>query len=199
MTVVLNVTITPGIDLDTLCTTLENAFKKGLKNLANAALGEWQDEAGRQLHKTRRQYQSALKIHEVSDEEIEIILHHPDEKVNWLVTALEVGYPAFEIKPGLLASHGATHWSQQHKTTPGGAKVGAPFLDVPFKTGPAKEQKNPNEWRRVTETSVAKWKHPGFRPIGEKGLKKPIREYVKEYIEKQADKVFSPIIAKITL
>ena len=199
MNLVLGITITPGIDLDALGDELIKAFHTGLKNLAIDAMNEWKDEAGRQLHRTARSYMDALSTHVINDEEIEIILHHPNKDKNWVVTALEVGVEEFKLKPPRLAGHSGNHWSQFHKTSPGGAKSGVPFVDIPFRTGPAMEQKTPDKWRRMTEASPAAWVHPGFKPSGSGGLKTPLREHIKEYIEKQAEMTFSPLIARIRL
>lgn len=199
MNLVIGVTITPGMDMDAFSDAVVKAFHKGLKDIANAAMGEWQDEAGRQLHRTRRNYQSAISTNVVNDEEIEVILHHPDKKINWVVTALEVGVPSYSVKDALLKSPSATKWSQYCKSNPGGPKSGPPFVDVPFRVGAAKEQSKPSYFRRASAAGKAEWKHPGFRPAGGGGLKAPIREHVKEYVEKQADIVFSPIMSRIRL
>ena len=199
MNLVVGLTIPPGIDLDALGEAMIKAFHEGLVNLANAAMNKWKDLAGAEntgLHRTRRQYQEAIHTHMVDDEEIEVILHHPKEDVNWLVTALEVGVPSFKLKPPRLSGHAGSHWSSY---SGGGAKPGLPFVDIPFRTGAAKEQAKPDKWRRMTEASPAKWVHPGFRPAGGGGLKSPLREKVKEYIEKQAEITFSPLLSRIRL
>jgi hypothetical protein len=173
------------------------SYRKRLGHLANAAHGEWQDEAGRQLHKTRIQYQKALKLHKIDEDTWELILHHPDEKTNWLVTAIEVGYNSFDIKPGLLSSPSAQVWSQYSKRA-GQAKKGAPFLDVPFRTGPALTQAKPDKFRRVSPGSRG-WMHPGFKPEGGGGLSQPLHQAVKAYIKEQAQVVFAGLIGRVSV
>ena len=187
----LKITITEVVDLKKLESEMMQAFRRGLRDIVNAAHGEWQDEAGRNLHKTRDEYQAALKKRKVDPDTYEITLHHPEEKMNWLVTALEVGYGSFDIKPALLKSDAATQWSQFAGKKAGSKKIGAPFVDVPFRTGSARRQNKPNKWRRLTEKSSG-WKHPGFKA-------RSYREHVKEYIKEEAKNVFGPLLAKITV
>jgi hypothetical protein len=188
-------------DLAQLEQKLIKAARRGLRDLALAAHGQWQDEAGRKLHTTRAQYQAAVKHKKVDADTYEVFLHHPTEKTNWLVTAIEVGYPSFNIRDALLRSPSAFSYSQYAKVKgPGAAKVGAPFVDVPFRTGPAKTQSKPSYFRRVHPgSSKSKWIHPGFRPDGEGGLDTPLREAVKDYIKEEAKNVFGPFLAKISV
>jgi len=199
MSLALSLKIDEKIDLDNLADKIQQTLFRALRQLANAAMGEWQDEAGRRLHRTRRQYQSAIKTHVVSEDQIDIVLHHPDEKINWLVTAIEVGVESYSVKQALLDSAAARQWSQHHKGSPGGKKLGAPFVDVPFRTGDAKEQSRPSYFRRVSPSSSKTWTHPGFKPAGGGGLDKPIREHVKQYIEEEAEKMFGHLLNGIQL
>lgn len=189
----------PGDLFQRMSKAVLSASRTALETIANDAHREWINAAGRNLTKTRADYTAALAMRKVNEDTYEISLHHPDKKINWLVTALEVGVPSFNLKPGLLKSDAAYAWSQ-HAKRAGEKKVGAPFLDVPFKTKPGvKIQKHPNKFRRVSDTSAG-WRHPGFKPSGEGGpLTRPLREDVKDHIKKQVPKVFGPIFAKMKL
>lgn len=185
----INAIVIPGVSLRELEAKFNDAFQIGLRNLANDAYKFWGDEAGRQLHRTEQAYRDALKLRRVDKTTYTITLHHSDERINFLVTALEVGYPSFDIKKGLLASPSATKWSQFARHP--GAKKPSRFLDVPIrdKVNQAGElvrkQNKPNRFLHLTESSKG-WQHPGFKPLGTGGLNKPIREAVKERIDSKA-------------
>jgi hypothetical protein len=201
----IKVTTSAPISMEKFEKALTGAYRKGLLALANDAFEFWKDEAARHLQRSLRDYQFALHPpRKVDEDTYEIVLHHSEKRANWLVIAIECGYPPFDIKPKLLASPSATHWSQYAKRNPGGQKP-TRFLDVPFKTkttaggGPVRSQDKPNEFRRLSPTSGG-WMHPGFAPLGGKrNLGTPFREKVKEHIAKQAQKVLGPLISKMSI
>lgn len=181
-------------------TNLESKFMRalatGLKALAIGAHREWSQAAASKLYTTRRQYQMALAPPvPINEFTYEIVLRHPDNKINWLVTALEVGYGKIDMKRALLAPavKGSRRWSQYHKTKPGQKKIGAPFLDVPFKAG---QSDKPMFFRRVSPRSAG-WMHMGFRPIGQGGLAEPLRETAKRFLRDNTAEVLKPIFERI--
>lgn len=204
---VIKVTTTIPLSMEKFEEAIKKAYRKGLLAIADDAFGFWGDEAARHLQRSLKAYQSALHPpRKVDEDTYEIVLHHSEEKANWLVMAIECGYPSFDIKPKLLASPSATHWSQYAKKhKPGGDKSGV-FLDVPFRTkttpggGPVRTQDKPNDYRRLTAASGG-WMHPGFRPVGggKRNLGTPFREKVKEHIAKQAQKALGPLISKMSI
>jgi len=199
---VIKITTTTPVSMEDFEVALQREFRKGLLALANDAFEFWKDEAARHLRRSLRDYQLALHPpRRVDEDTYEIMLHHSDERANWLIMAIECGYPAFDIKAKLLASPSATRWSQYAKShEPGSAKPGR-FLDVPFRTkGGVRTQDKPNQFRRLTEASSG-WEHPGFKPMGagRRDLGTPYREKVVERITKQAPKVLGPLIAKIAI
>jgi len=173
---------------------LEEACEKGLRQITQAAYEEWQNEAGRKLKSTRRRYQDALHYSIDDASHSCITLFARDKSTNWLVSKLEQGVSAFDLKPPRLEGHAGDHWSQLHKTNPGGKKPNPPFVDIPFRTK-NKEQGDPNSYRRMLPKSSG-WVHPGFKPIGTGGPG-PLRPAVIEYIRKQIATVFVPLIARV--
>jgi len=171
---------------------ISKAMERGLRDLTVGAHRVWTRAAGGHLHKTKRNYMMALSHHKVDAHSTEIVLHHPDNKVNWLVTALEVGYGAIDVKKALLASSAAKSWSQ-YSSKPGQKKIGGPFLDVPFKKG---QSNNPTHFRRVNPASTG-WQHQGFRPIGKGGLATPLREEAKKYLHEEGPRVLKAIFDAI--
>lgn len=174
---------------------LMKALSTGLKALVIGAHREWKKMASVKLYTTRRQYQMALASPvPIDDFTYEIVLHHPDNQTNWLVTALEVGHGNIDMKRALLATKvkASRVWSQYSKK-PGQKKIGAPFLDVPFKAG---QSDKPMFFRRVTPRSAG-WMHQGFRPVGKGGLAEPLRETAKKFIRDQAGDVLRPIFERI--
>ena len=194
------ISITPGkFSMEKFRVRLKLMAQRMLRDLAVASAREWRAAAGRQLTTTRRNYQSAIKVHKRSADHIDIVLHHPDKKINWLITAIEVGVKSYDLKKGLLASPSAAKWSRfAKKKGPGKAKINAPFLDVPFKDKGAKTRAKPSYFRRVSPASKG-WKHPGFRPEGKGGLKEPLRKEVKEYIKKQAPILFKAALSRMKI
>lgn len=199
---VIKVTTTTPISMEKFEKALTDAYRKGLRDLALDAYEFWKDEAARHLRRSLRDYQLALHPpRRVDEDTYEIVLHHSEKRANWLIMAIECGYPAFDIKAKLLASPSATRWSQYAKShEPGSAKPGR-FLDVPFRTkGGVRTQDKPNQFRRLTEASSG-WEHPGFKPMGagRRDLGTPFRDKVKEHIAKQAQKVLGPLISKMSI
>lgn len=187
--------VTTPVPLDKFEKAIEKACQVGLRNLAESAFRFWKDEAGRTFHQTLRDYRQALDMKKVDQETYEITLHHSDSRTNFLVIALETGYPSFDLKPGLLKSRSADRFSAFHKTNPGGIKS-KKYVDVPFRTATrggqlVKTQGKPNKWRRVHPGSGG-WMHPGFKA-------RNLREKVTEHIQKQAEKTLLPLIARISI
>jgi len=176
------------------------AARKMLRDVTFGAHREWSQAASRFLRKSQPAYESALQQPKKVDEDTyEIVLQSSDAKENFLATAIEVGYDAFDIKPGLLKAtcKAAYEWSV-HSERSGGAKLGAPFVDVPFKVRPSITQKDPDHFRRVSKQSTG-WEHPGFTPGGPRRQGVPLREVAKEYIKEKAKEKFLPLLAKIRL
>jgi len=177
---------------------LVDAARKALRNIAVGAHREWDQAAGRFLNKSKPIYQDALQQPKKIDEDtFEIVLQHHEEQKNFLATAIEVGYDSFEILPGLLQSPSAYVWSR-YSARGGGHKLGAPFLDVPFRTKSAITQQDPNEFKRASAISSG-WTHPGFKPGGPRREGIPLREEAKKYIREHAQEQFAPLLAKIKL
>jgi len=176
------------------------AARKALRDLAIGAHREWDQAAGRFLKKSYPAYHDALnQPRKVDEDTYEIVLQHSDEQDNFLATAIEVGYPEFDIKPGLLSPNCAAAWEWSiYSERGGGAKLGAPFLDVPFRTNKSVTQKDPDKFRRVSPQSSG-WIHPGFKPGGPRRQGEPLREVAKTYIREQAKEKFLPLLAKIRI
>lgn len=191
------VTVTVEVNLGAV-TNLEKKISKAvhraLRDLTIGAHRAWTRAAGQHLHSTRRAYMTALSHHMVDETTSEIVLHHPTNRINWLVTAIEVGYGGIDLKRTLLStrSPGSRMWSQYSKN-PGARKIGAPFLDVPFKKG---QSNKPYQFRRVTPASAG-WQHPGFKPIGKGGLATPLREEAKKYLREEGPRVLKSIFDAI--
>lgn len=202
---VIKITTTTPVTLEDLEVALQREFRKALSNLADAAFHFWGDVAARHLRRSLHDYQDALQHpRKVDEDTYEIMLHHSNKRANWLIMAIECGYPAFDIKPKLLESPSALRWSQYAKAHEPGSAKPKRFLDVPFRTkGGVRTQDKPNQFRRLTEKSAG-WEHPGFKPLGgqapsSRDLGTPYRQKVIEYIEKQAPRVLGPLISKITI
>jgi hypothetical protein len=194
----MKVTVTTPLSIEKFGTALQKAMQTGLRDLANDAFKFWNDEAGRNLRSTLRDYRDALDMKKVDENTYEIKLQHSDAKKNFLVTAIEVGVDGYDLKKGLLASPSAKVWSQHSKLAPGGKKPGV-FLDVPIREN-AKTQNKPNRYIRLTAASAG-WKHPGFRPqgAGKRDLSTPYRDKVKEHLEEQVPKVLGPLISRMAI
>lgn len=202
----ISIKIKINVDLNSKMEAIEEACEKGLNDLTMAAFKEWQDEAGRRLHTTRRMYQDALSYSMVDKKHGEIKLQPGKTKLAWLILALENGLQSYDMKPGFMESHSAYHWSPLHKTLANkkkkaeddfigkslyGKGMDPPFVDVPFRLK-SKEQNEPDYYRRVHSRSTG-WIHPGFKPIG-KGGPGSMAPHVIEYIKKTAGDVFLPLI-----
>lgn len=173
---------------------IRKAMSRALKDITRGAHRVWMRTAGQNLHSTKRAYMSALSHHVVDETTTEIVLHHPTNTVNWLVTAIEAGYGGIDLKKSLLSTRsvGSRFWSQYAKRH-SGRKVGAPFLDVPFKRG---QSDKPYQFRRITPGSTG-WQHPGFRPVGKGGKGTPYRDEAKKYIREEGPKILKSIFEAI--
>lgn len=186
---------------------LQKALGKGMKKLVTKAYEEWQAEAGRKLTTTRRAYQDALKLTITNDDKATIELAPRDPKNQWLIRALEMGWPAFDLKPGRLGKRNrpAYYWSEHAKPATGGKGPGAkkkpgqpfyqevPFVDIPFFKKGTKEGA-PEKFRRMHKGGSA-WRHPGFKPKGSGGPG-PMRPHVVEFIKEQAPKILQSEVDK---
>lgn len=84
----------------------EKALPKALKTAGILAKTYWESEAGKRLKSSRRDYQKALSMEQVSNTEVHITLGGANKvgKKNTYVIAVELGGPKFDMKPGFLAS-----------------------------------------------------------------------------------------------
>jgi len=188
-----------------------DAAYKAMEELMMAAYQEWQDEAGRKLHTTRRAYRDAIQHKLVSPGEVELSLQQSDDKDNWIAGALEAGHPGFSIRDRVLAKakkHTEREMSDRQRRAMFSylARVGrlgkppVPYTDIPFRTGGGKEQGKPNKFRRISpNTAPGTWKHPGFKPIGGGGLEKPLRDAVIAFVEKEAPVIFNKLLSKVAV
>ena len=60
-----------------------------------------------------------------------------------------------------------------------------PFFDIPLRDRPKGNPKK-GQYLRIADRNSDKFIHPGFRPKGSGGLKRPLREYVIEHIVETA-------------
>lgn len=190
----------------------EEAAEKAMEELMHAAYQEWQDEAGRRLHTTRRAYRDALQSKLISPGLFEIFLQHVDDKDNWLANALETGARPFNIREKVLAT-AKLHPERMAKMSPRQrammikylrehGRLGlppTPYTDVPFIAGGVKEGK-PSAFRRISKNqdTQSKWDHPGFQPEGTGGPG-PLMPKVIEFIEEQAPEIFNRLFAKVSV
>jgi len=205
----MDITIKIEANFDAFIEDIKKAVGEGLRKLTEQAYEEWQNEAGRRLHSTRRRYQDALHYTVKSDTESEISLYSTDKKTGWLIGALEQGVSKYSIRDAVIRKakmHNDRHMSdkQRRRMFAYLASVGrlglppTPYSDVPFRTKGSAEQGTPNAWRRISKnTKPGAWKHPGFKPAGGGGPG-PIRPAVVEYIQNTANDVFGPILAKLS-
>lgn len=189
----ISISVKVSVDFPGIESKIRAAAANGTRKLAAAAHNEWQSEAGRRLNTTRRRYQDALRLTQVSDTKATIHLEASDKGTQWLVNALEFGVESFDMKPKRLSGHASTHWSAMHKTLSGEKKKPGqpyyqptPFVDIPVERS-GKEGRS-TKFRRMHSKSTG-WIHPGFKPKGTGGPG-PMRPHVVEYIKTEAQKVF---------
>lgn len=191
-----------------------------MDDLASATHEAWENEAKHQLFTTRDRYVKALAVRKINDFTRQIYLKNESEE-DFLVNAIESGYPPFNIFDAMLRSNRA---STQHKLKffsdcdnvkrKGQSKVNSwypkpdggfgrsnpPFIDIPKRTKevlrPGKcavPDRNP-KFNRASMKSRGKFIHPGFKPIGKGGLDKPLREYAIEHAVNVAQDIFNKVL-----
>lgn len=208
MDVMVNVSIVSN-SLEETVKGIKEKLRKAITQITEQAYEEWQNEAARKLHTTRRRYQDSLHYDIKSDTESQITLFARDKKTNWIINAIERGTPKFSIRDAVLKKaklHTGRHMSdaQRRRMFAYLASVGrlglppTPFTDVPFRTKGSLEQGTPNAFRRISKnTPPGKWHHPGFKPVG-KGGPGPLRPAIIEYIKKTADDVLQKVFSKVS-
>jgi hypothetical protein len=181
-----------------------DAYRKGLADLANFAHSKWKEVANQNLNTTAADYTRSLqKPTKVDDDTFIIELKSGDDKKNWLVTAIEAGIGRYSIKDNLLGPNSPAAWVYPSTSVNAGKpKVGAPWLDVPFK-----DKGGPVRFVRLSKKSVGRfnWEHPGFQPEGgpsqytNRDLGTPFREVVIEALKEKAKEVFKPLLENVKL
>lgn len=193
----LNVEVTIDLPSGFLSTEeFENALPKALKTAAKLALTYWESEAGKRLKSSRRDYQKALSMAQVSNTEVHIILGGTNMvgKKNTYVVAVELGGPKFDMKPGFMAS---PHTNKKkipravadvlHKWP--WAKPKNKWLVIPLNTERQVVFTNPKIFRTVHDNLPTQaYQHPGWKGA------RIHEDVVKELDEHIIPEVLGPIL-----
>ena len=121
---------------------LQAKLQSTLNRVGRDAKNFWKSEAGRRLKSSRESYLAALEL-ENGPGGITIGLTGGSESENFLANAVDSGYPAFDMKPGLL--------KEETKVI------------VPLNVDRRVVFNNPKVFRTITKQSPAtSWIHPGW-------------------------------------
>lgn len=121
-----------GKDLEELAYEAEEELKEAIHNVVQSGYASIVGSAQLELHSSRKDYLSGLKLHEIGENEYLIIL---DGK---FANALESGYSSYDVKKGMMNSKKIVNvgprsglpWVQESK------EDGHKFAHVPFQHKP---------------------------------------------------------------
>lgn len=177
---------------------------EAVKEIARDTFSEWKVEAGRKLNTSADAYKDSIQMKQISEDEIEVYMQQGDDKDHWLPNSLERGYPSFSMRDGFLKKAKIRQRTRSNaerkkmfaylKSVGRLGQPATPYAVIKFPTPKG------SSYRSVSKnTPEDKWKHPGFKPLGEGGLDEPIREYVIKYATEQVTDVFSRLFASVKI
>lgn len=123
---------------------LQAKLQSTLNRVGRDGKNFWKSEAGRRLKSSREAYQAAIEWGADMQVGVTLGLTGGSKSENFLANAVEFGYPAFDMKPGLLKSKA--------------------LVRVPLNVDRRVVFSNPKVFRTITNKSpVDSWIHPGWQ------------------------------------
>ena len=189
---VIEIKVKTNIDFDEIEKQVGKAAEQATAELMNGAKERWHQLVGQNLRSLADMYNDAIQAEQINETEFRLYLQHTDDRENKVVNMIEGGAPGWDMTRTHIhmKNRASTHWSPlasgDRANQPKPRTRALPYIDVPFREG-GRRKAEVSFFRRMSGTSQG-WKHPGFRPEGSGGLKRPLREMVAEYIEEEAPK-----------
>lgn len=122
---------------------LQAKLQSTLNRIGRDAKNFWLSEAGKRLKSSREAYQASLEWGADLQSGVSLGLSGGSKSENFIANAVEAGYPAFDMKPGLLK--------------------GKQLVRVPLNVDRRIVFSNPKVFRTITTNSPAdSWIHPGW-------------------------------------
>jgi hypothetical protein len=204
----LKIDVQVNVDFDKMTNSMEKYAEEALFNTANQTKENWKQSAAsgggsaKKLGSTLGYYQEALQVAQVSSDTVEVFLQAKESRTNYVVTGIEVGTPAFDPLPVLMAGKHAGIWSSYAKKMPGGEKtrenaqkvygpklgnIEKPFREIPkFKDSLHPGTSSPEGFSRIAPGS-SKFRNNGITA-------RNFREEPKSKIAEEFKKAFNALM-----